>query len=234
MNHSVNESKYIEDCVSAKRIQVFEEGVLEGELSPACTRNSNLNLLTVWQMSCASPAPSRVTTQADPSIADHLPFPTTNRDFVILIYTIDTSQPTIPGTPPSPRSFQVVSVPCEHPEAPVRKGWIRGKYVSVEEVVEEGDEVVWRCVFFLVGVESEADENAGWRRLRMRRERFRGRLRSLRCALFSQLVECVLIRCTGPARYRRTFRVSSLGSRSRLRKPSEEEGADREHGFHVV
>lgn len=93
------------------------------------------------------PSTLPLTARADPRIPDKLGFPTTNRDFVELIYTIDTFQPTIPGTPPSPRSFQVVSVPFEHPEAPVRKGWIRGKYVSVEEVVEEENEVVWRCVF---------------------------------------------------------------------------------------
>ena len=43
-----------------------------------------------------------------------------------------------------PRSFQVVSIPVNHPEAPIRKGFVRGRYVSVEEVVEQSDEVVWR------------------------------------------------------------------------------------------
>lgn len=77
------------------------------------------------------------------SSSDHLPFPTTNRDFVILIYTTETTpQPTTPDEV-VPRSFQVVSIPFDHEDAPERKGWCRGKYVSVEQVIEEGQEVVW-------------------------------------------------------------------------------------------
>lgn len=70
----------------------------------------------------------------------HLPFPTTNREFVILIATKDVT------TAGGPRKFQVVTVPTEHPDAPEgRKGFVRGRYSSVEEVEElEGGGVKWR------------------------------------------------------------------------------------------
>jgi hypothetical protein len=74
---------------------------------------------------------------------DHLPFPTTNRDFVILIYTTETTPKATTPDEVVPRSFQVVSIPFDHEDAPERKGWCRGKYVSVEQVIEEGQEVVW-------------------------------------------------------------------------------------------
>jgi hypothetical protein len=69
----------------------------------------------------------------------HLPPPTTDREFIILILTKDV-------TPPEgPRKMQVVTVPTEHPDAQPRKGFVRGKYASVEEVEElEGGGVEWR------------------------------------------------------------------------------------------
>lgn len=71
----------------------------------------------------------------------HLPPPTSNREFAILILTKDV-------TPPGGgcRKFQVVTVPTEHPDAPVgRKGYVRGRYASVEEIEElEGGGVEWR------------------------------------------------------------------------------------------
>ena len=69
----------------------------------------------------------------------HLPPPTTDREFAILILTKDVSPPE------GPRKMQVVTVPTEHPDAPQRKGFVRGKYASVEEVEElEGGGVEWR------------------------------------------------------------------------------------------
>lgn len=69
----------------------------------------------------------------------HLPAPTTNRDFVILILTVDISEDA------GPKKFMVVTVPCEHPDAPPREGFVRGRYCSVEHVEEvEGDVVEWR------------------------------------------------------------------------------------------
>lgn len=86
---------------------------------------------------------------------DHLPFPTSNRDFTFLIITIQLP-PTAASVPsPSyptpeaaaeaqqpPRSFVVISVPVTTPKQP---GWVRAKYVSVEKVdeLEGGRGVKW-------------------------------------------------------------------------------------------
>ena len=95
------------------------------------------------------------------SLTDKTPFPTSNRDFVFLLLTLDLSLPSpfalpsasppIPSDPSHPpsahRKFQVISIPLAHPSAPERKGYVRGKYVAVEEVEEtEGRAVVWKSV----------------------------------------------------------------------------------------
>jgi len=66
-----------------------------------------------------------------------MPFPTTNRSFSILIFTSEVS------TTPSQRSFIVVSIPVAHPDAPPEKGYVRGRYVSVENCRETPEGVVW-------------------------------------------------------------------------------------------
>lgn len=71
----------------------------------------------------------------------HLPFPTTNRDFVFLLLTVEIPEPFESS---EKRAFQVISIPVDHPEALVEKGWVRGKYVAVEQVVEDADAVIWR------------------------------------------------------------------------------------------
>ncbi|GAA6060243.1 hypothetical protein JCM10212_003483 [Sporobolomyces blumeae] len=69
----------------------------------------------------------------------HQPFPATNRSFTFLIATVEPN----PSAPPGSRSFIVVSIPVAHPDAPPEKGYVRGRYVSVEECKEQGQEVVW-------------------------------------------------------------------------------------------
>ncbi|GAA5979324.1 hypothetical protein JCM5350_006968 [Sporobolomyces pararoseus] len=95
-NHSVNERDYIEDCKTADKIQVIEEGEME----------------------------------------DHQPFPASNRSFSFLIFTSE-----LPST--AERSFIVVSIPVAHPDAPPEKGYVRGRYVSVENCRETPEGVVW-------------------------------------------------------------------------------------------
>ena len=78
----------------------------------------------------------------------HLPPPTTDREFVILVLTADVSPPD------GPRKMQVVTVPTEHQDAPARKGFVRGRYACVEEVEElEGGGLEWRWVWRLAGSE---------------------------------------------------------------------------------
>ena len=50
-----------------------------------------------------------------------------------------------PEFPQGQRKLLVVTVPCEHPDAPERKGFVRGRQVRVTEVEEvpEGG-VGWR------------------------------------------------------------------------------------------
>lgn len=80
-----------------------------------------------------------------PRRADVNPFPAAKRDFVFLILTFD--NPTRPSTadPSRPlRSFIVISIPMTHPKAPEKEDYVRGRYVSVEEVrEEEGGRIVW-------------------------------------------------------------------------------------------
>ncbi|BGP46643.1 hypothetical protein JCM10450v2_002491 [Rhodotorula kratochvilovae] len=73
------------------------------------------------------------------------PFPASRRAFVFRILTV--SLPSRPSpTDPSRtlRSFIVVSIPTTHPDAPEEKEFVRGRYVSVEEVREDDDgTLVW-------------------------------------------------------------------------------------------
>lgn len=71
------------------------------------------------------------------------------REFVFAQLTIDCSEPgvldTQPDFPQGQRRLRVVTVPCEHPDAPPRKGYVRGRWASVEEVEEVAEGGVgWR------------------------------------------------------------------------------------------
>ncbi|KAI1113212.1 hypothetical protein F5Y14DRAFT_227622 [Nemania sp. NC0429] len=70
-------------------------------------------------------------------LSAQFPGPTAPRDFVTLCLSSDNAIP----TPASdgvrePRSFTLVSKPCVHPECPVRQGFVRGSYESVELIRE--------------------------------------------------------------------------------------------------
>ncbi|GAA6009440.1 hypothetical protein JCM11491_003557 [Sporobolomyces phaffii] len=67
----------------------------------------------------------------------HQPFPASNRSFSFLIVTCEVA------TTPSERSFIVVSIPVAHPDAAPEKGYVRGRYVSVENCRETPEGVVW-------------------------------------------------------------------------------------------
>lgn len=73
----------------------------------------------------------------------------TPRESVFLQLTIDCSEPGVldmqPDFSEGQRRLLVVRVPCEHPDAPERKGFVRARGVRVE-VVEEVAEggVSWR------------------------------------------------------------------------------------------
>ncbi|KAK4698915.1 hypothetical protein P7C70_g7355, partial [Phenoliferia sp. Uapishka_3] len=111
-----------------------DHSVHEQEYVEACTHARKVQVLEegvaeVWQMSYKTP------------------FPTSNRDFVFLLLTLDLTLPLSPSSPPQsgPRRFQIISIPVVHPDAPVRKGYVRGRYVAVEDVEEaENGEVLWR------------------------------------------------------------------------------------------
>ncbi|GAA5881389.1 hypothetical protein JCM16303_000158 [Sporobolomyces ruberrimus] len=75
----------------------------------------------------------------------HQPFPATNRSFSFVIFTYE-----LPAAS-SGRSFIVVSIPVAHPDAPPEKGYVRGRYVSVENCRETPEGVVWT-----MGVASDA------------------------------------------------------------------------------
>lgn len=71
------------------------------------------------------------------------PGPTSPRDFVTLLITSDTALDWTGGTegnvvePTStPRSYMVISKPCDHPDTQPREGFIRGQYESVEFIRE--------------------------------------------------------------------------------------------------
>ncbi|GAA6051965.1 hypothetical protein JCM3770_002987 [Rhodotorula araucariae] len=75
----------------------------------------------------------------------HSPFPASRRAFVFRILTVSLPPRPSPSDPTRAlRSFLVVSIPTTHPDAPEEKGYVRGRYVSVEEVREGDDGVlVW-------------------------------------------------------------------------------------------
>ncbi|GAA5905266.1 SRPBCC family protein [Sporobolomyces salmoneus] len=67
----------------------------------------------------------------------HQPFPASNRSFSFVIFTSE-----VPSSS-SERSFIVVSIPVAHPDAPPEKGYVRGRYVSVEQCRQTDQGVVW-------------------------------------------------------------------------------------------
>ncbi|KMP08143.1 hypothetical protein CIRG_07824 [Coccidioides immitis RMSCC 2394] len=85
-------------------------------------------------------------------LSAHFPGPSASRDFVTLLVTskkaLEVScQRRDEGeneNSPPPRNFIVISKPCAHPDVPIRKGFVRGQYESVEMIRElpapiEGD-----------------------------------------------------------------------------------------------
>lgn len=75
-------------------------------------------------------------------LSAQFPGPTTPREFIPLIITSDkamtnlSAAKTPDGQTHIPRSHMILSRPIEHPDAPERQGYIRGKYESVELVRE--------------------------------------------------------------------------------------------------
>lgn len=65
-------------------------------------------------------------------VSVRFPGPTTPRDFVTVILSPEDPE----GEETRPRQFMLVSRPCEHPECPTRRGFIRGTYESVEVIRE--------------------------------------------------------------------------------------------------
>ncbi|GAD91668.1 conserved hypothetical protein [Paecilomyces variotii No. 5] len=68
-------------------------------------------------------------------LSAQFPGPTTARDFVTLMITTDKGLEAA-GEEHPPRSFMVVSKPCDHPGSPPRDGYVRGQYESVELIRE--------------------------------------------------------------------------------------------------
>ncbi|KAL1639288.1 hypothetical protein SLS58_008130 [Diplodia intermedia] len=72
------------------------------------------------------------------------PAPTAPREFITMILTSDNalsekSKPRVDGHAAAeqiPRHHMIVSIPCEHPEAPVRSELVRGNYESIEMIRE--------------------------------------------------------------------------------------------------
>ncbi|KAK6582749.1 hypothetical protein PZA11_005157 [Diplocarpon coronariae] len=70
-------------------------------------------------------------------LSAQFPGPTTPRDFVTMFMTSDEALPARSrGETDVPRNFMVISRPCTHPDTPVRDGYIRGQYESVEFIRE--------------------------------------------------------------------------------------------------
>ncbi|WEW55306.1 hypothetical protein PRK78_000735 [Emydomyces testavorans] len=77
-------------------------------------------------------------------LAAHFPGPSTSRDFVTLLLSSDkalnvschTKEDRQDESFVPPRHFMIISKPCKHPDAPVRKGYIRGEYQSIEMIRE--------------------------------------------------------------------------------------------------
>ncbi|KAL1863588.1 hypothetical protein Plec18167_000682 [Paecilomyces lecythidis] len=68
-------------------------------------------------------------------LSAQFPGPTTARDFVTLMITSDKGLEAA-GCEHPPRSFMVISKPCDHPGSPPRDGYVRGQYESVELIRE--------------------------------------------------------------------------------------------------
>ncbi|KAE8267175.1 hypothetical protein A4X09_0g5177 [Tilletia walkeri] len=141
IDHASNEMMYIPSLVSTKDIQILQGGLASV-------------ILNEYQ----------------------LPIVTADRDFLELLITVDLPPHAAPFSPahralilesqqqkplqidPSPpssateagglRSFLIVQVPVFHPDAPEKKGYVRGAYASVEAVYEAsgptGTETVWK------------------------------------------------------------------------------------------
>lgn len=73
-------------------------------------------------------------------LSAQFPGPTAARDFVTLLITtdrvFDDEERDDEITERAPRSYMIVSKPCDHPETPPREGYIRGQYESVELIRE--------------------------------------------------------------------------------------------------
>ncbi|KAJ5084577.1 hypothetical protein NUU61_009156 [Penicillium alfredii] len=68
-------------------------------------------------------------------VSAQFPKPTAPRDFVALIITSEVGLQ-IGGTKQPGRSWMMVSRPCEHPDVPLKDGYTRGEYESVELIRE--------------------------------------------------------------------------------------------------
>ncbi|KAK4548623.1 hypothetical protein LTR36_009533 [Oleoguttula mirabilis] len=75
-------------------------------------------------------------------LSAQFPGPVTPRDFLTMILTTDdalgekSAAEVQDGTKHVPRHYMIVSKPVEHPDAPERSGFVRGKYESVEMIRE--------------------------------------------------------------------------------------------------
>ncbi|KAK2767499.1 hypothetical protein FQN54_003656 [Arachnomyces sp. PD_36] len=76
-------------------------------------------------------------------LSAQFPGPTAPRDFVTLLITSDTNfdgegtaDEDPKNIPSSPRSYTIISKPCDHPDTQPREGFIRGQYESVEFIRE--------------------------------------------------------------------------------------------------
>ncbi|RMZ85259.1 hypothetical protein DV738_g153, partial [Chaetothyriales sp. CBS 135597] len=70
-------------------------------------------------------------------LSAQFPGPTTPRDFVTLLITSSNAmKPHDDESKLMPRSFMIISKPCNHPETQPRSGYIRGQYESVEFIRE--------------------------------------------------------------------------------------------------
>ena len=79
-------------------------------------------------------------------LSAQFPGPTAPRDFVTLLITSDVTLEVAGGRGDGgapekeknhpPRSYMIISKPCDHPDTPAREGFIRGQYESVEFIRE--------------------------------------------------------------------------------------------------
>ncbi|KAM0748360.1 hypothetical protein T439DRAFT_328339 [Meredithblackwellia eburnea MCA 4105] len=77
-------------------------------------------------------------------ITHSLRWPRSERDYVILVLTLDTSPTT--KEQGDHKSFRIVAFPAEHPDAPVRPGVLRGTFGSVDHVSikDPNEPLIWR------------------------------------------------------------------------------------------